>query len=102
MAQPEKLIRTKGVAARVLAGETLVVPVRARVGDLASIYKFNGTGTLIWKLLETPQTLDDLCSAVARHYEVDAAQTERDVATFLNEMQSVGLVEVAPALARAG
>ena len=34
--------------------------------------------------------------------EVEAAQAERDVAGFLNEMRSVGLVEVAPALAMAG
>jgi hypothetical protein len=102
MATAEKFIRTQAVAARVLAGETLIVPVRAKVGDLASIYKFNSTGTLIWKLLEISQTLEDLSVAVARHYEVEAAQAERDVAGFLNEMRSVGLVEVAPALAMAG
>jgi Coenzyme PQQ synthesis protein D (PqqD) len=102
MATAEKFIRTQAVAARVLAGETLIVPVRAKVGDLASIYKFNSTGTLIWKLLEISQTLEDLSAAVARHYEVEAAQAERDVAGFLNEMRSVGLVEVASALAMAG
>lgn len=102
MAQPARFLRTRAVVTRVLAGETLIVPVRAKVGDLASIYKFNGTGTLIWKLLDAPQSYDELCSAVARHYEVDAAEIERDVAGFLNEMKSVGLVEVAPALAMAG
>jgi Coenzyme PQQ synthesis protein D (PqqD) len=102
MATAEKFIRTQAVAARVLAGETLIVPVRAKVGDLASIYKFNSTGTLIWKLLEISQTLEDLSATVARHYEVEAAQAERDVSGFLNEMRSVGLVEVAPALAMAG
>jgi|SRR5581483_877529 len=102
MAESEKLVRSKGVAARVLAGETLVVPVRARVGDLASIYKFNGAGTLIWKLLEAPQTLNDLCSAVACHYDVGTTQVERDVAAFLDEMRSVGLVDVVPELAVTG
>ena len=74
--------------ARVVAGETLIVPVRAKVGDLASIYSFNGTGTLIWKLLESPRTVSELATAVASEYEVDPAQAERDVTEFVGEMKS--------------
>ena len=57
--------------ARVVAGETLIVPVRAKVGDLASIYSFNGTGSLIWKLLESPHTVAELATAVAQEYAVE-------------------------------
>jgi hypothetical protein len=78
----------------VVAGETLVVPVRAQVGDLGSIYKFNGTGTLIWKLLETPRTVLEITAAVAQEYQVELAQAEQDVTRLMNEMSSVGLVEV--------
>jgi hypothetical protein len=88
------LLRSQAVVARVVAGETLIVPIRAKVGDLASIYSFNGTGSLIWKLLESPRTVEQLATAVAQAYEVDPAQAERDVTNFVNEMKSVGLVEV--------
>ncbi len=90
----ETLIRSKSVAARVVAGETLLVPVRGKIGDLASIYSFNGTGTLIWKLLESPRTVTQLAAAVAHEYEVEPEQAERDVTNFVNDMKSVGLVEV--------
>ena len=60
MSKEEVLVRSQSVVARVVAGETLIVPVRAKVGDLASIYSFNGTGTLIWKLLESPRTVGQL------------------------------------------
>lgn len=102
MEQPEIFTRSRAVVARVVAGETLIVPVRAKVGDLSSIYKFNAIGTLIWKLLETPQSLTDLVSAVAQLYKVDITRVERDIAEFLSEMKSVGLVEVPAALAMAG
>ncbi len=95
-------VRSQAVVARVVAGETLIVPVRAKVGDLASIYSFNGTGTLIWKMLEAPRTLSELAAAVADEYEVDHLQAERDVADFVQEMKSVGLVEVPVAVAMAG
>ena len=98
----EKFIRSQSVVARVVAGETLLVPIRAKVGDLASIYSFNGTGTLIWKLLESPKTVAQLAAGVAQEYEVDAAQAERDVASFVGEMKAVGLVEVPAAVAMAG
>ena len=101
MLRDEILIRSESVVARVVAGETLIVPVRAKVGDLASIYSFNGTGTLIWKLLESPRTVADLATAVAQEYEVDPAQAERDATNFVSEMKAVGLVEVSASVAMA-
>ena len=98
----EKFVRSRDVVARVVGGETLIVPVRAKVGDLASIYSFNGTGTLIWKLLESPRTVSELATEVADEYSVELAQAERDVNEFVSEMKSVGLVEAPAALAMAG
>lgn len=98
----QHFIRSQSVVARVVAGETLIVPIRAKVGDLASIYSFNGTGSLIWKLLECPKTLSQLVNAVAQEYEVDVQQAERDVTEFVSELNAVGLVEVPAALALAG
>jgi hypothetical protein len=101
-AAQQSFVRSKSVVARVVAGETLIVPIRAKVGDLASIYSFNGTGTLIWKLLDSPRTAAELAMAVAEEYEVDLAQAERDVSEFVNEMKAVGLVEVPAVEAMAG
>jgi len=95
-------VRSQSVVSRVVAGETLIVPVRGKVGDLASIYSFNGAGSLIWKLLESPKTLAELAAAVAQEYEVEPAQAERDVTAFVGEMKGVGLVEVPASLAIAG
>jgi hypothetical protein len=94
MTTEETLVRSQAVVARVVAGETLIVPIRAKVGDLASIYSFNGTGSLIWKLLESPRTVTELATAVAQAYEVEPARAEQDVTNFVSEMKSVGLVEV--------
>ena len=98
----ERFVRSQSVVARVIAGETLIVPIRGKVGDLASIYSFNGTGTLIWKLLESPKSVAQLAASVAQEYEVASAQAEHDVAAFVKEMKSVGLVEVQQAVAIAG
>lgn len=88
--------RSRSVVSRVVAGETLIVPVRGKVGDLASIYSFNGTGTLIWQLLERPARLADLINAVEREYEVGREQAQEDVKRFLDEMLALGLLEALP------
>lgn len=98
----QPFVRSQSVVARVVAGETLIVPVRAKVGDLASIYSFNGTGSLIWKLLESPMTVEELATAVAQEYEVEPAQAVQDVTDFVSEMKAVGLVEVPASVAMAG
>lgn len=87
--------RSRSVVSRVVGGETLIVPVRGKVGDLVSIYSFNATGTLIWKLLDSPASLDQLTAAVEREFEVEAATARQDVVQFLQEMSAAGLVDVA-------
>jgi Coenzyme PQQ synthesis protein D (PqqD) len=87
-------IRSKSVVSRVVAGETLIVPVRGKVGDLASIYSFNGTGSLIWKLLETPRSMHELITAVAQEFDVDHERAALDVKNFVDEMVAASLVEV--------
>jgi hypothetical protein len=87
-------VRSRAVVSRVVAGETLIVPVRGKVGDLASIYSFNETGSLIWKLLDSPRAVGELVSGVAEEYLVDTEQVRQDVVRFLSEMRGVGLVEI--------
>jgi hypothetical protein len=97
----EKIVRSQSVVARVIAGETLIVPIRGNVGDLASIFSFNGTGSLIWQLLESPKTVAQLAESVAEEYNVGPDRAERDVSSFVNEMKAVGLVETYGAAAMA-
>ena len=87
-------VRSQSVVSRRVSGETLIVPVRGKVGDLASIYSFNEVASLIWQWLEMPRDVSDLVSAVEREYDVDPQQAQQDVSKFLNDMLSVGLVEV--------
>jgi hypothetical protein len=92
-------VRSQSVVSRLIGGETLVVPVRGNVGDLASIYSFNEIGSLLWKLLEIPRRLNELLAAVEREYDVDSETARQDVERFVSDMLSAGLVEVRPAAA---
>jgi hypothetical protein len=84
----------RGVVSSVVGGETLIVPLRGKVGGLASIYSFSGAGSLIWQLLDVPRDLPELIAAVEQESGVGRERAQRDVTQFLNDMLSVGLVEI--------
>ena len=86
-------VRSRAVVSRVVARETLIVPVRGKVGDLASIYSFNETGSLIWKILEKPRAVAEVVNEVAEAYQVDAEGVWQDATRFLGDMLAAGLIE---------
>jgi len=89
-----QFVRSENVVSRVIAGETLIVPVRRGVADLASLFSFNQVGSTIWEAIEKPRTVDDLVSLVADAYDVTAEKAREDIEVFLNEAQAAGIVQM--------
>lgn len=100
--ESQVFVRSQSVVSRRVAGETLIVPVRGKVGDLASIYSFNTTGSLIWESLDTAKGFAELISIIEQEYAVEHDQAEKDVKQFLNEMLAADLVQTREELQRAG
>ncbi|HEX3375399.1 MAG TPA: PqqD family protein [Candidatus Acidoferrales bacterium] len=88
----ELYVRSDTVVSRVIAGETLIVPISKGVGDLASIYSLNAVATTIWEAISHPRSKSEIVQVIAREFETENTQLERDVEAFLVEMESVGLV----------
>ncbi len=95
MAISPQFVRSDNVASRVIAGETLIVPVRRGTADLASLYSFNGVGSTIWEALEKPRTAEELVTLIANVYDVSPEKAREDLQVFLNEAQAAGVVQVA-------
>ena len=87
-----KYVRSTEVVSRLIADETLVVPIRGGVGDLDSIYSFNPVGSDIWELLEKEVSVEEMCAWVTKHYEVTEDQALGDIREFLRELVGSGLV----------
>lgn len=89
----EFYIRSNAVVSRLVAGETLVLPVRHNVGDLTSLFSFNGTGATIWHALETPRTLQEICDVIDSKYDLSREKAEEDIRIFVHELCSLGLAK---------
>jgi hypothetical protein len=85
-------VRSKLVVSRVIAGETLIVPIRRGVGDLASIYSLNAVGSRVWDVIADPRSADEVTLALEQEYAGNSQVIGSDVQTFLDELSSAGLV----------
>ena len=78
--------------AREIAGETIIVPIKGRVGDLDSIYTLNEVDTLIWQLIDGQKNIGQIVQAVRQAYDVESEEVTRDTFDFLGSLEKAGLI----------
>lgn len=89
---------SEDVVAREIAGNPVIVPLAAGIGDLDDeIYTLNETGRAIWEQLDSKKSLRDVAAALAEDYAAPAGEIERGVAGLIAELvRRRMLVEVTP------
>ena len=92
MLAPESKIsrNEKAVARRLDEGEGGVILHL----DTGAYHGVNEVGLLIWELLESEQTMQELVAAVRERVDEPPPQFEDDVASFLAEVQERDLIVV--------
>src|SRR5262245_28619882 len=80
------------LVSRSIAGETLLIPVRAQVADLAGMYVLKAVGPMVWDRLGGRTTLAALVDAVCQDYDVSSDVAATDVAAFLAALATAGLI----------
>ena len=73
-------------------GEVVVLQTQTGV-----CYGLNLLGSEIWRAAKTQVRVADICAAIERDYEVDAADCERDVLALLEILRQEAMIDVAPA-----
>jgi len=90
MAETLMVSRREGLVEAEVDGEIVALHV-----DKGTCYGFNQTATAVWKLLERPRRLDEICDALAGEFEVDPGECERDVLALLKDLETDGLIDLA-------
>jgi hypothetical protein len=87
------LVRSSAAVSREIAGETIVVPICAGVGDMEAVYTFNHLGGLLWRLLAESRAAHDLVNWVIQNFSVNPEAAAADVHAFLDDLREIGLIE---------
>ena len=85
--------RNPNVVARVIAGETILVPVSGNLADMRRLFSLNETADAIWNMLDSSMTSEDVAKRIVEAYDVPAARAMEDTEGLLRELVSDGLVD---------
>jgi hypothetical protein len=80
-----------------VAPEALSAEVDGATVILAPDMKYirlDGTGGVIWELVQMDNSLDGVLDTLCQRYEVDRETAKRDVLAFLQDLASKGVVKL--------
>lgn len=81
-----------GFVVRQIAGETIAIPAGPAARELSGLLALNGSGKLLFDLLQTEQTEEALVTALLDTYEIDSPTAQADVAEFLAILRENGVL----------
>jgi hypothetical protein len=80
----ERYTKDPAVVGRQIAGGTILVPIRRKVGDLDSIYTLSETASCIWELVDGQSSLAQIRDKIVEEFEVGADEAQGDPALALD------------------
>jgi hypothetical protein len=81
-----RFVRSEQVVFREVAGETILVPLCADVGDLGSVYVLNPVGAAVWQGLAGPSSCGELARQLTGVFDTTEAAAREDVQDFLQAL----------------
>ena len=86
-------VPSEDVVARKIAGEFIIVPLVAGIGDLEDeLFTLNETGGTIWDRLDGRRSLQDVVEELCAEFEASTEEIERDVMGFVAELFKRGML----------
>lgn len=81
-----------------LSGKALFTAVGSDIVALSiddgQCYGMEKVSAAVWRLLETPMSLDQLCERLMRQYDVSAETCRAETGRLIEQLQGEGLIEV--------
>ena len=80
------LSHSPAIVTRKTGNEYVLVPVADNIADMNSVYTLNETGAFIWEQIDGIRTVEEIISLLVKEYEIDNGSAERDVFTFIENL----------------
>ena len=92
MSGESRWIKSEDLVMRNVGGEMILVPIRANVGDLDSVYTLSAVAARIWTLLDGSRSIDELANVISDEYDVDLAAARADLDELIAALESSSLI----------
>ena len=81
------------IVTRKTGNEYILVPITNNIADMNSVYTLNETGAFIWDQIDGKRSVGEIISALTDEYEIDSANAEEDVFTFIDNMSKYLIIQ---------
>lgn len=82
-----------GFIVKKVVDDFVVVPVNNTFMEFSSVINLNETGYFLWQCLENDITLDNLCTQLAKEYQISIDEIKDDVVDFIDSLKKADLIE---------
>jgi len=82
-------------ALRQVGSESILVPIRNRVGDLDSVYVFTAVAARIWSLFDGSRDVDSIVAMICSEYDVEADVVRADLDELVGSLEAADLIAAA-------
>jgi len=88
--QEAKILRkNKDMVARVIDGETILLPVYKTSNDINCIYTLNNVASLVWNLIDGKKTLVQIKKVVLAEFDTDEKEVDKEMARLLKDLKQI-------------
>jgi hypothetical protein len=78
---------------RTVGDETVLVPVRNRVGNLDAVYTLTPVAARVWQLLDGSTSVGAIAEQICSEYDVETSVAADDVAELLATLETAQLIQ---------
>lgn len=86
------------IVSRQVAGETIIVPIKATPGELADIFTLNEIAAKVWELIDGDRTVAAISEKIALEYDVSEEQSLIDTLELISMFHEAKLVNISDAV----
>lgn len=86
-----KVVRTAEILSSSVHEELVMFDVEA-----GKYYGLNEMAATIWRILETPITVESICEGLLEAFDVSPEQCRKEVLVFLSKLERKGLIRESP------
>ncbi len=85
--------KKENIVTRLIAGETLLVPIYGELANMEKIFTLDPVATFIWEHLDGNKSLKEIRDGVLNAFDVKKEQADMDISEFIDELVKADLVE---------
>ena len=85
----KKYKRNEDFVFRRIGDETILVPIKNKVGDMSFIYNLNQVAAFVWEQASGKNTLFDISDMISEEFNVSPEQAQADLCDFINQLKEL-------------